>query len=137
MAGAAPAHICAETRLTRYTLCAAQAAKRSRLACDNARPLQLTGGGGRAIGCKWDPWVALLSPPSAAAHVVASTAPRTGACVRAASHDARVTQVALQDNVADRVKDKLDVVRVGRARVVRVDLVRPRNQQLLNGNHKW
>ena len=57
MAGAAPAHICAETRLTRYTLCAAQAAKRSRLACDNARPLQLTGGGGRAIGCKWDPWV--------------------------------------------------------------------------------
>jgi hypothetical protein len=57
MAGAAPAHICAETRLTRYTLCAAQAAKRSRLACDNARPLQLTTKGGRAIGCKWDPWV--------------------------------------------------------------------------------
>ena len=57
MAGAAPAHICAETRLTRYTLCAAQAAKRSRLACDNARPLQLTGEGGCAIGCKWDPWV--------------------------------------------------------------------------------
>ena len=83
MAGAAPAHICAETRLTRYTLCAAQAAKRSRLACDNARPLQLTTKGGRAIGCKWDPWVVFAPLASlCGAHVVASTAPKDG-CVRA------------------------------------------------------
>ena len=89
---------------------------------DNARPLQLTGGGGRAIGCKWDPWVVFAPLASLCGRACRGEHRPEDGSVRAASHDARVTQVALQDNFADRVKDKLDVVRVGRARVVRVDL---------------